>query len=286
MPLTEENPVEDPGVRQAADRLLAAARTRTPCAPVRDVLPDGTAETAYAVQNILTADALAAGRRIVGRKVGLTSPAVQQQLGVDQPDFGVLFADTAVPDGGVADSAALLQPKVEAEIAFVLSADLDAPDLDAAAVRAATEHVVAALEIVDSRIAGWDITFADTVADNASSAMYVLGPRQVPLAGLDLTEVRMELVDAVGDIVSSGTGAACLGDPVTAVLWLARTCRDLGSPLRAGEVVLSGALGPMVPAAAGARYTATLSTLGSVSVAFSDPGTATTDRRSVGVTAG
>jgi 2-keto-4-pentenoate hydratase len=204
---------------------------------------------------------------------------------VDQPDFGVLYADMAVPDGGVADSTALLQPKVEAEIAFVLSADLDSPDLDAAAVRAATEHVVAALEIVDSRIAGWDITFADTVADNASSAMYVLGPLQTSLVGLDLTQVRMSLVDESGRTVSSGTGAACLGDPVEAVLWLARTCRDLGSPLRAGEVVLSGALGPMVPATAGDRYTATLSTLGTVSVGFSDPDLAPTDRRSLSASA-
>ncbi|GAB3688150.1 2-keto-4-pentenoate hydratase [Saccharopolyspora tripterygii] len=271
---------ENPGIREAAHRLLAAARTRTPCAPVRDVLPDGRAETAYAVQNILTADAIATGRRIVGRKVGLTSPAVQQQLGVDQPDFGVLYADMAVPDGGVADSAALLQPKIEAEVAFVLSDDLETEDLDADAVRAGTEYVAAALEIVDSRIEGWDITFADTVADNASSAMYVLGPLRTSLDGLDLTQVRMSLVDGSGRTVSEGTGAACLDDPVEAVLWLARVCRDLGSPLRAGEVVLSGALGPMVPVAAGGRYTATLSPLGTVSVGFSDPGTAATEQRS------
>jgi 2-keto-4-pentenoate hydratase len=262
-----------PGVQQAADRLLTAARTGTPCAPVRDVLPDGTAETAYAVQNILTTDSLGAGRRIVGRKVGLTSPAVQQQLGVDQPDFGVLYDDMVVADGGVADCGRLLQPKVEAEIAFVLSADLDGDDLDEAAVRAATESVAPALEIVDSRIAGWDITFADTVADNASSAMYVLGGQRTALEDLDLREVRMTLLDGEGETVSSGTGSACLGDPVSAVLWLARTCRDLGSPLRAGEVVLSGALGPMVPVGPDGVYSATLSTLGTVSVAFSGPAT-------------
>ncbi|MEU7810962.1 fumarylacetoacetate hydrolase family protein [Pseudonocardia sp. NPDC049154] len=257
------------GIQEAAERLLEATRTRTPCAPIRDLLPDGNAGTAYAVQNILTARSLEEGRRIVGRKVGLTSPAVQRQLGVDRPDFGVLFADMEVADATVADSGRLLQPKVEAEIAFVLAADLDAADLDAAAVRAATAHVVAALEIVDSRIAGWDITFADTVADNASSAMYVLGTERLDLAGLDLTTVRMELVDGAGATVSEGTGAACLGDPVEAVLWLARTCRDLGVPLRAGEVVLSGALGPMVPATTDGVYTARLSDLGTVSVGFS-----------------
>ncbi|RBM17739.1 2-keto-4-pentenoate hydratase [Prauserella sp. PE36] len=256
-------------MREAAERLLEATRTHVPCAPVRDVLPDGSGETAYAVQGILTERALADGRRMVGRKVGLTSPAVQRQLGVDRPDFGVLFADMEVPAGTEADSGRLLQPKVEAEIAFVLAADLDAPDLDAAAVRAATAHVVAALEIVDSRIAGWDITFADTVADNASSGLYVLGAERVELGDQDLRTVRMELTDGTGATVSEGTGAACLGDPVEAVLWLAATCRDLGAPLRAGEVVLSGALGPMVPAVLGRTYTAQLSGLGSVSVGFS-----------------
>jgi 2-keto-4-pentenoate hydratase len=259
----------DDGIDQAAQRLLHAARTRTPCAPVRDVLPDGSAATGYAVQHILTRAALADGRRIVGRKVGLTSPAVQRQLGVDQPDFGVLFDDMAVADGGVVDSGLLLQPKVEAEIAFVLGTDLDGPDLDEAAVRAATEHVVAALEIVDSRIANWDITFVDTVADNASSGRYVLGPTRIPLNDLDLTEVRMDLAEPNAGTLSRGSGADCLGDPVAAVLWLAQTCRDLGAPLRAGEVVLSGALGPMVSVVPGAVYTATLSGLGSVSVEFS-----------------
>lgn len=252
---------------EAYGRLRQAATSRIPCAPVRDLLPDGSAATGYAVQNMLTETALAEGRRVVGRKVGLTSTAVQAQLGVDQPDFGVLFADMAVDAGGTVAPDRLLQPKVEAEIAFVLSADLDAPYLDEAAVRAATGCVVAALEIVDSRIAGWDITFVDTVADNASSGLYVLGDTPVPLADLDLTAVRMSLTDAAGTEVSRGTGVDCMGDPVAAVLWLARTCRDLGAPLRAGEVVLSGALGPMVPAAEGA-YTAALSGLGEVSVAF------------------
>ncbi|MCO1656106.1 2-keto-4-pentenoate hydratase [Pseudonocardia humida] len=260
---------QPPRIEEAAERLRTAARTRTPCPPVRDLLPDGTARTAYAVQNLLTEAALAEGRRVVGRKVGLTSPAVQAQLGVDQPDFGVLFADMAVAPGAVVDSGRLLQPKVEAEIAFVLGADLDAADIDEDAVRAATGHVVAALEIVDSRIAGWDITYADTVADNASSGLFVLGEQTRPLADLDLTAVRMELHDAVGAVVSDGVGAACLGDPVRAVLWLARTCRDLGAPLHAGEVVLSGALGPMVAAPPGSRFTASLSELGTVSVGFS-----------------
>ncbi|MBP2329220.1 2-keto-4-pentenoate hydratase [Kibdelosporangium banguiense] len=236
---------------------------------MRDVLPDGNARTAYAVQKILTDVALAGGRRISGRKIGLTSPAVQRQLGVDQPDFGVLFEDMAVPAAGVADPGLLLQPRIETEIAFVLGSDLDGPDLDEVAVRAATEYVVAALEIVDSRIAGWDITFVDTVADNASSGLYVLGAERHALDGRDLTGVRMELADGTGVVVSKGVGSACLGDPVRAVLWLARTCQALGSPLRAGEVVLSGALGPMVEAGPDSEFTASLCGLGTVSVGFS-----------------
>ncbi|WP_372477418.1 2-keto-4-pentenoate hydratase [Nocardia australiensis] len=197
------------------------------------------------------------------------------------------FDDMAVADGAMVDLGRLLQPKVEAEVAFVLRADLSGPGLDEEAVRAATDHVVAALEIVDSRIAGWDITFVDTVSDNASSGLYVLGQAPVLLDDLDLAEVGMKLVDGNGAVVSQGSGADCLGDPVTAVLWLARTCQDFGAPLRAGEVVLSGALGPMVPAVSGGIYTASLDGLGTVSVGFcgpdvpamSDPSTAFTVRR-------
>jgi 2-keto-4-pentenoate hydratase len=255
-------------VEAAAEQLRAAARSGIPCPPVRGLLPDGSAATAYAVQTLLTEEALRTGRRIVGRKIGLTSPAVQRQLGVDRPDFGVLFDDMVVASGGIVDMARLLQPKVEAEIAFVLSTDLDDVGLDAATVRAATDHVVAALEIVDSRIADWDITFADTVADNASSGLFVLGDRRVELGDLDLRDVRMMLVEGSGEELSRGDGAACLGDPVEAVLWLARTCQEFGSPLRAGEVVLSGALGPMVSVAADTVYTASLSQLGTVSAGF------------------
>jgi 2-keto-4-pentenoate hydratase len=214
----------------------------------------------------------------------LTSFAVQRQLGVDQPDFGVLFDDMRVAAGAVVDSTLLMQPRIEAEIAFVLSADLDAADLDAGTVRAAVEDVVPALEIVDSRIAGWDITFADTVADNASSGLFVLGDTTTRLGDLDLRGVEMTLADDSGATISSGTGAACLGDPVEAVLWLARTCRDLGSPLRAGEVVLSGALGPMVPVAEDAVYTAMVGDLGTVSAGFSGATRHATHERPLDVT--
>lgn len=257
----------DAGVRAAAERLREAQRTRVPCPPVRDLLPDTTVATAYAVQELLTRARVADGGRILGRKIGLTSPAVQAQLGVSQPDFGVLFADMACPQDRSIDHGRLLQPRIEAEIAFVLASDLDGV-VDATTARAAVGDVVAALEIVDSRIAGWDITFVDTVADNASSGLYVLGDGAGPLGERDLTAVEMTMIRADGSVASRGSGAACLGDPVNALVWLARTAAELGAPLRAGDVVLSGALGPMVPVAPGDAFTAELSGLGTVRVSF------------------
>jgi len=269
----------DDAVAQAATRLILAARTGVPTPPVRDVLGSTDVVLAYEVQNVLTAARKAAGARVVGRKVGLTSPAVQRQLGVGQPDFGVLFDDMLVPSGDDVDSGRLIAPKAEAEIAFVLSADLDgfaagvsrdAPvsAADRAAAAAAVDYAVAALEIVDSRVADWDITITDTVADNASSALYVLGDKRVPLSEFAPVEVTMNL-EKNGEPASSGNGAACLGDPLNALVWLARTTASFGAPLRAGDVVLSGALGAMVTAEPGTEITAELSTLGRVSVTFS-----------------
>jgi 2-keto-4-pentenoate hydratase len=269
----------DNAVAQAAERLTLAARTGVPTAPVRDVLGSTDVALAYRVQNALTAARKAAGARVVGRKVGLTSPAVQRQLGVDQPDFGVLFDDMLVPSGAEVDSGRLIAPKAEAEIAFVLSADMDgfaaglSPDApisaaDRSAAAAAVDCAVAALEIVDSRVADWDITITDTVADNASSALYVLGDKRIPLSEFAPAEVIMNL-EKNGVPASSGNGAACLGDPIHALIWLARTAASLGAPLRAGDVVLSGALGAMVTTEPGTEVTAELSTLGRVSVTFS-----------------
>jgi 2-keto-4-pentenoate hydratase len=260
--------VHDLAVTTAADRLLAAARVGDPCRPVRDVIGDSDVGLAYAVQQRVARARLAAGARVVGRKIGLTSPAVQRQLGVDRPDFGLLFDDMDVTGLAEVPSGRLLQPKAEAEIAFVLGADLAEGPLDAAQVRAAVESAVAALEIVDSRIAGWDISFGDTVADNASSGLFVLGPTRVPLTGFEPVRagMRMYLDD---EPVSEGTGAACLGDPLAALAWLARTARDFGDPLRTGQIVLSGALGPMVATPPGSRVRAEITGLGSVSATFS-----------------
>jgi 2-keto-4-pentenoate hydratase len=256
-----------PAQVDAAERLRRAASTRVPCSPVRDLIESSNVDAAYAVQQQLTRMRVASGARIVGRKIGLTSPAVQAQLGVDQPDFGVLFDDMAFDDGSEIPSGRLLQPKVEAEIAFVLGADLADGPLDAEQVAASVAYAVAALEVVDSRIANWDITFGDTVADNASSGVFVLGSEQVRLDRLvpRLVEMTMELD---GQVVSQGNGSACLGDPLRALAWLAGRARELGEPLRAGQVVLSGALGPMVVVTPGASVVAHLGGLGTVSASF------------------
>lgn len=262
------SPTTDPeAIAHAADRLLLAARTGESCAPVRDLVGREDLAAAYAVARRVVAGLRAGGARVVGRKIGLTSPAVQAQLGVDQPDFGVLLDVMAVAHGGTLALDGLHAPRVEAEIAFVLAEDLVEGPLGPDDVRAAVAHQVAALEIVDSRIAGWDITVADTVADNGSSAAFVLGPTPVALADAEPVEVAMTLTRH-GEEVSRGTGAACLGDPLAALSWLARTARDLGDPLRAGQVVLSGALGPMVPVRAGDAFTAHLDGLGEATVSI------------------
>lgn len=253
-------------IRAADARLQQAADTGITCAPVRDLLGETDQDAAYAVQSLGLARRIGAGRRAVGRKIGLTSPAVQQQLGVSSPDYGVLLADMMFADREPIDLSRFLQPKVEAEVAFVLGRDLDSPTTHVADVLRATEFVLPAIEIVDSRIAGWDIRITDTIADNASSGAVVLGTTPRRLDGFDLTELGMSL-EFGGDSISTGSGAACLGSPVIAVAWLARAVARHGNPLRAGEVILSGALGPMAAAHAGV-YRARLHGLGEVRADF------------------
>ncbi|WP_433622228.1 2-keto-4-pentenoate hydratase [Nocardia sp. CA-120079] len=254
-------------VGQAADLIIGAIRTQQPIPPVR-LLGVGDIASAYAVQAELTRRRIADGAVIVGRKIGLTSPAVQQQLGVDQPDFGVLFADMDCSSAASVPSWRLLQPKAEAEIAFILKDDLDDGDLGDEQIRAAVDYAVAALEIVDSRIADWDITITDTVADNASSGLFVLADQRLTLDDFSPREIMMRMY-ADDELVSEGNGAACLGDPLNALAWLARTARKYGEPLRAGQIILSGALGPMVPTPPGTRIRAEIGPLGSVSATFS-----------------
>jgi 2-keto-4-pentenoate hydratase len=256
------------GLHSAAGRLIAAAAGPLQCDPVRDILGEAGIASAYAVQRLLTEDSMRRGRRIVGHKIGLTSPAVQRQLGVDQPDSGVLFDDMQVASGATVATETLLQPKVEAEIAFILAEDLDG-DLSDSRIRAAVGLAIPAIEIVDSRVRDWSINIVDTIADNGSSALFVLGPAVTAGADLDFPSCTMQLTQD-GAVVSTGRGSDCLGSPLNALRWLARTARENGSPLRAGHIVLSGALGPMVPVRPGSKYTAQIDKIGSVEVSFAE----------------
>lgn len=254
-------------LQAAADRLSGALESGTPCTPVRDLIGLDL-DAAYAVQDINTQRALAEGRRVVGRKIGLTSPAVQAQLGVDQPDFGALFADMEFPNGATVPWSRMQQPKAEAEIAVIMKGRIDSPDVTLSELAQAIGLVMPAIEIVGSRIANWDIRISDTIADNASSGLYVLGDPRQPLNGLDLVGAAMTM-HRNGELVSSGDGAACLGNPLNAALWLARKNAEIGTPLKAGDVVLTGALGPMAEMQPGDTFSAEISGIGSVHLSVS-----------------
>jgi 2-keto-4-pentenoate hydratase len=252
---------------EAAALLLAAAASGQPIAPLRERLARQDADAAYAIQEANTQAWLARGRRLVGRKIGLTSLAVQAQLGVDQPDFGMLFADMAVGDAESVALGRLIQPKVEAEVALVLERDLTHERHTYADLISATAYALPAIEIVDSRIAHWNIRFVDTVADNASSGLFVLGGRPVKLGDFDITDCAMEMQRG-DEIVSRGNGRACLGSPLNAALWLADVMVRCGRPLRAGDMVLTGALGPMVAVQPGQAFDVRIAGLGQVSTRF------------------
>jgi 2-keto-4-pentenoate hydratase len=255
------------GVSRAYAALDTAGKTRVPCDPVKPLIESLGIAGAYAVQSLSTAAAVRSGRHIVGAKIGLTSHAVQRQLGVDQPDFGMLFDDMEFGDDAPVPLARLIQPKVEAEIAFVLERDLAFERPSLAQVTSAIAFALPAIEIVDSRVRDWKISIYDTIADNASSGLFVLGgtPRKLDAFDLKLCGMRLE---NRGEPLSTGCGAACLGNPLNAVVWLARTLSRLGQPLRAGATILSGALGPMVTVKAGEVYEARINGLGRVAAAF------------------
>lgn len=257
----------DPNIQVAADRLFGAATSAAACQPVRDLFADLSLQTAYAIQDINTRRALDAGRRQVGYKIGLTAKAVQRQLGVDKPDFGVLFADMAVPDGEPIDMQRLIAPRAEVEIAFVLSRDLDNADVTVAELMSGIAYAVPAIEIVDSRVADWKISILDTIADNASSGLFVLGGEPRKLQDIDLRLCGMAMTCG-GELVSVGAGAACLGSPLNAALWLAQKMAEIGRPMKAGDIILSGALGPMVAAKPGDVMIGRVEGLGSVRAVF------------------
>lgn len=263
----EDMTTSNESFREAADRLHAAAGSGVPCAPIRDLFAAHDLETAYAAQEINTRRAIKTGRRLVGRKIGLTSLAVQRQLGVNQPDYGMLFSDMARGDAEDIALADVLQPKVEGEIAYVLGRDLTQEQLTVSDLFRAIEYAVPAIEIVGSRIQNWDIRITDTIADNASSGLYVLGSRPVKLDAFDPRLCGM-VMEKAGEPVSVGAGAACMGSPLNAALWLAKVMARVGYPLKAGDTILSGALGPMAAVAPGDVFNVRIEGLGSVCAAF------------------
>lgn len=254
-------------LQRLATSLRHAARDGQPIQPLREELAAMGVAGAYAVQDINTQHYLETGRRLTGRKIGLTSKSVQQQLGVDSPDFGMLFADMELaPDEEVAPGR-VLQPKIEAEVAVVLERDLGDGQVTLSQLISAIAYVLPAVEIVGSRIKDWDIRLLDTVADNASSGLYALGTRPRKLSEVDLRTCGM-LMERKGEVVSLGVGAACLGHPLNAALWLARKMAEVCRPLQAGDVIMTGALGPMATVAPGDVIDTTIAGLGVVRTAF------------------
>ena len=254
-------------VETAAKRLREAAVKRIVCDPVRNLIGTTDLEKAYAVQEINTALRIAQGAKIVGSKIGLTSLAVQKQLGVGQPDFGMLWNDKEVSNGGEISMSELMQPKAEAEIAFVLGKDLTSDKLTSIDILSAVDYALTSIEIVGSRIKDWNIKITDTIADNASASHWVVGHKPVKLENIDLLNCKM-VMENNDKKVSEGIGKNCLGSPVNAMLWLARKMVAMGRPMQAGDVILTGALGPMVSAKAGDDFRVTIEGLSEVGVKF------------------
>jgi 2-keto-4-pentenoate hydratase len=255
----------------AAALLLQAERLRQPTAPLSDQFPGLDVEDAYAIQLENIGAKLAEGRSIRGHKVGLSSKAMQDLVGVHEPDYGHLLDSMFVAAGAEIDLDTFLQPRIEPEIAFVLGAPLNGPGVTVEDVRAATSYVVAALELVDSRIVDWRIRIGDTIADNASSGAVVIGTEPQPLGATDLRAVPVTL-QLNGEVVERGDGAAVLGDPAISVAWLANKVGPYGVVLEAGHVIMPGACTRMIPVAPGDVVTADFGSLGSVTAAFTGRG--------------
>lgn len=256
-----------------ADELWEADRSAKPIAPLTERHPDLVLSDAYAIQTVNITRRTEAGQRIIGRKVGLTSRPMQEMLGVDEPDFGVLTDEMLVEDGDAIDLGRLVQPRVEAEIAFVMGQDLTGPGVTTARALIAIAGALPSIEIVDSRVADWKIKLVDTVADNASSGLLVTGGRVRPVAELDLRTLGV-LISRNGEIIDSGAGAAALGNPARCVAWLANKLEEFGEGLKAGDIVLPGAVHKMVPVAPGDVFRAEFAHLGAVTARFSNGGSA------------
>ncbi|TXH05932.1 MAG: 2-oxopent-4-enoate hydratase [Nevskiaceae bacterium] len=256
-------------IRFLGDELFAALRSRSTLAPLTSREAGITLDDAYNISLRFLERRTAEGERVIGKKIGVTSKPVQDMLGVHQPDFGFLTDAMAVADGSSVSlsQARLIQPRAEGEIAFVLKKDLKGPGVTEQQVLDATDYVVPCFEIVDSRIQDWKIKIQDTVADNASCGVFVLGKDRVAPRALDLAAVKMQ-ISKNGTHVADGIGAAVQGHPATAVAWLANTLGRFGIPFLAGEVILSGSLAPLLPAVPGDRFEMTLQGIGNASISF------------------
>lgn len=248
-------------IKQYGDELYEAWLARRTVAPLVEREPDISIEDAYKIQERFIARRLQAGEKIVGKKIGVTSKPVQDFLGVFQPDFGQLTSGMIYQEGDTIDLGSLIQPKAEAELAFVLKEDLVGPGITAMDVIRATDYVTPCFEIVDSRIDNWKIKIQDTVADNASCGVYVLGKTKGDPRQLDITLAGMVL-EKNGELFSTSVGAAVQGSPANAVAWLANTLGALGIPFRAGEVILSGSQSALVPVVDGDELVCTVGGLG------------------------
>ena len=260
--------MEQSTISQLGDELYEALSSGKTVSPLTSRGFEISVEDAYHIQQRMLSRRIAKGERVIGKKIGVTSKAVMNMLSVHQPDFGYLLDGMVYNEGESIPMATLIQPKAEGEIAFLLNKDLMGPGLTAADVLAATEGVMACFEIVDSRIRDWKIKIQDTVADNASCGVFVLGDRAVDPRRIDLSTCGMVL-EKNGEIIGTGAGAAALGSPVNAVTWLVNTLGRLGIGMKAGEVILSGALAAMSPAKAGDNFRVSIGGLGNCSVRFS-----------------
>jgi 2-oxopent-4-enoate/cis-2-oxohex-4-enoate hydratase len=254
-------------IRRLGDELYEALVARATVAPLTEREPEITIEDAYAIQSRMVARRLAKGETVIGKKIGVTSKPVQDLLGVFQPDFGQLTSGMLYEEDEPIVLDHLIQPKAEAELAFVLKRDLVGPGITAMDVIRATDHVLPCFEIVDSRITDWKIKIQDTVADNASCGVFVLGKTPGDPRKLDLALAGMVL-DRNGELHSTGVGAAVQGSPVNAVVWLANTLGHLGIPFRAGEVILSGSQSSLVPVDHGDELVCTVGGLGRCTARF------------------
>ena len=237
--------MEQSQINDLGDELYAALIAGKTVSPLTSRGFDISIEDAYYIQQRMLSRRQENGEKVVGKKIGVTSKPVMNLLGVHQPDFGYLLDGMVYNEGESIEMSTLIQPKAEGEIAFLLKKDLQGPGVTAADVLAATEGVMACFEIVDSRITDWKIKIQDTVADNASCGVFVLGDQLVDISNVDLGLCGMVL-EKNGEIVVTGAGAATMASPVNAMVWLANTLGRLGIPLNAGDVVLSGALGSAV----------------------------------------